>query len=154
MGNSKSSKSSIIDNDMLDNKNYQVRIIVNNKNGIVNKQLTLKEIKKGSTSKFYYYTVDVEIYKLINTGISFNIEIHLGFDKKYNEIIKRHYIPENYKDTAKYDYLCLSKNIVDNKEYMDISYNKVGIILRHTYDNKSYLKELVLLNNAFQQNNK
>jgi hypothetical protein len=150
MGNSKSSKLSILDNE-LDNKNYQVRIIVNNKNGIVIKQLTLKEIKKGSTSKFYYYTVGVDIYKLINTGISFNIEIHLGFDKKYNEIIKRHYIPGDYRDTVKHDFLCLSKNIVDNKDYMDISYNKVGIILRHTYDNKSYLKELVLSNNAFQQ---
>jgi len=148
MGNSKSSG---IDNEMVENKNYQVHIIVNSKKGIVNKQLTLKEIKTGSTSKFYYYTIDADIYKLINTGLSFNIELHLGFDKQNKEIIKRHFIPSDYKYTTRYDYLCLSKNIVDNKEYMDISYNKVRIILRHTYDNKGYLKEIVLSRNSFQQ---
>jgi len=147
MGNS---KSSITSNETLENSDRQVRIIVNSKTGIVSKQLKLKEIKKGSTNKFYYYTLDSEIYKLINTPVSFNIEIHLGFDKNYNEIVKRYFIPEDYKYTRKYDYLSLAKNKIDNKEYMDISYCNIGIILRHMYDTKSYLKELVLSDSAFK----
>ena len=145
MGNS---KSKTVDIDIKDDENHSVNIIVNRPNGVINKVLKLKNIKKASINRFYYYEIDNSLSNSIYEGHSFNIKVHLGFDNQNKEITKSIFIPDNYNYATNYDYLKRSYNTIDNVLYLDIQHISEQLILRHrSYKNTYKLTEIVLIKN-------
>ena len=145
MGNS---KSKIADSDIKDDENHTVNIIVNRPNGVINKALKLKNMKKATINRFYYYEIDNSLSNLILEGHSFNIKFHLGFDNQNKEITKSIFIPDNYNYVSNYDYLKKSYNTIDNILYLDIQYTSEQLILRHRrYKNTYKLTQIVLIKN-------
>ena len=139
-----SAEPNIAENDL----NISVDILINEPSGIIFKKLKFNRKKTSGLNKFYCFTLDNKISNLlVKTSISFNLDIYYSkFDEhgKIETTKKRAFYPDNYKYSNLHENLDTLTNIINNKKYTDIIDNKSGIILRHTYDSKMQLLEVII----------
>ena len=143
----KNSKISI-DQDMRENDfNINVDMLINIPTGIVFKKLKFNRKKTSGLNKFYCFSVDNTTSNLlIKNPVSFNLDIYSKKTEngKIENTKKRQFYPNNYKYSNLHENLDTITNIINNKRYTDIIDNKNGIILRHKYDSKMQLVEIII----------
>lgn len=143
----KNSKISI-DQDMRENDfNINVDMLINIPTGIVFKKLKFNRKKTSGLNKFYCFSVDNTTSNLlIKNPVSFNLDIYSKKTEngKIENTKKRQFYPNNYKYSNLHENLDTLTNIINNKRYTDIIDNKNGIILRHKYDSKMQLVEIII----------
>ena len=143
----KNSKISI-DQDMRENDfNINVDMLINIPTGIVFKKLRFNRKKTSGLNKFYCFSVDNTTSNLlIKNPVSFNLDIYSKKTEngKIENTKKRQFYPNNYKYSNLHENLDTLTNIINNKRYTDIIDNKNGIILRHKYDSKMQLVEIII----------
>ena len=124
-----------------------VDMLINIPSGIIFKKLKFNRKKMSGLDKFYCFSVDNTTSNLlVKNPVSFNLDIcYIKTENgKTENTKKRQFYPNNYKYSNLHENLGTLTNIINNKRYTDIIDNQNGIILRHTYDSKMQLLEVII----------